>query len=625
MVNRSKKLTEVFIKKTKTDQSLWEQSRQDDITCKYQRKLAKREYRSWVAGNRDVKFKDSSFRGNWVSVLDTWVNNSEDHHEFDFSNKKQYKSDHIKQGQLGDCYFLTSLSLMALRPGLIQRLIITPKKNDGGIYKIRFCHDGRWKVITIDDHIPYIKHGQGVNLVKNAQPVIDEGTKVIWVALLEKAWSKLHGSYEAIEAGLVRETLFDLTGAPTASWDTKAENFDEELMFHRIIGFFKLGYLIGAGTDVGLGSNVFSSVGLVEGHAYAVLSAEEVKNRRTNSGNPLRLIKVRNPWGRGEWKGSYSDESAEMTQELARTLNHKIDKDDGTFWMEYEKFIDYFRDITVCKVVHNWQSIEVVGTFPTKSTLPSEAYIVYIDRPTNLYISISQPDKRSASNRNKIHTDVGMLVLEVNGKKYRKIKDFKFVEAIFTDMKRDNTCEATFMDTTKGYMLLPYGFKDHGFDTEFTTKVYSPNVITMRKVKPEMSFLRTALHLAFEDCRLDSMVTCKELEGGVVDYMTVQAGGCIYLCIINKHKDHYYYFLADYSNSVGLESERQVMKSADYIPPNSRQIIAAAVKTSTGGYGWSIGHAGEFRRRVLGNDIQHSPPVNEKGIFLPLENTSLFS
>merc|ERR1719419_204237 len=442
MVNQSKKLTQAFTKATQTDASQWTQSRQDDITCKHQRKLAKKQCRSWMKEHQG-KFQDPDFQGNWASIVDCWIAGDEKDCKFGVSANKQYKSEHIKQGMLGDCYFLTSLSLMALRPGLIQRLIITPHKNDGGIYKIRFCHDGRWKVITIDDHIPYIKHGQGVNLVKNAQPVIDEGTKVIWVSLLEKAWSKLHGSYEAIEAGLVRETLFDLTGAPTASWDTKAENFDQDLMFHRIIGFFKLGYLIGAGTDIGLGSTVFSSVGLVEGHAYAVLSAEEIKNRRTNSGNPLRLIKVRNPWGRGEWKGSYSDESAEMTQELARTLNHKIDKDDGTFWMEYEKFIDYFRDITVCKVVHNWQSIEVVGTFPTKSTLPTEAYIIYIDRPTNLYISISQPDIRSACNSNKIHTDVGMLVLEVDGKKYRKIKEFKFLQAIFSDIKRNNTCEAT--------------------------------------------------------------------------------------------------------------------------------------------------------------------------------------
>ena len=34
--------------------------------------------------------------------------------------------------------------------------------------------------------------------------------------ILEKAWAKLFGSYERIEAGLTREALRSLTGAPTA-------------------------------------------------------------------------------------------------------------------------------------------------------------------------------------------------------------------------------------------------------------------------------------------------------------------------------------------------------------------------------------------------------------------------
>ena len=37
----------------------------------------------------------------------------------------------------------------------------------------------------------------------------------IWVLLLEKAWAKIYGSYENIEAGYTREALYALTGAPT--------------------------------------------------------------------------------------------------------------------------------------------------------------------------------------------------------------------------------------------------------------------------------------------------------------------------------------------------------------------------------------------------------------------------
>jgi hypothetical protein len=46
--------------------------------------------------------------------------------------------------------------------------------------------------------------------------------------LLEKAWAKLHGSYDNIIGGYVSEALHDLTGAPTEDKNIgKINNFDE--------------------------------------------------------------------------------------------------------------------------------------------------------------------------------------------------------------------------------------------------------------------------------------------------------------------------------------------------------------------------------------------------------------
>jgi calpain-15 len=41
----------------------------------------------------------------------------------------------------------------------------------------------------------------------------------LWVIILEKAWAKVHGCYEIIEAGFANDVMRDLTGAPSYDVD----------------------------------------------------------------------------------------------------------------------------------------------------------------------------------------------------------------------------------------------------------------------------------------------------------------------------------------------------------------------------------------------------------------------
>jgi len=76
-------------------------------------------------------------------------------------------------------------------------------------------------------------------------------------------------------------------------------------------------------------------LGLVTSHAYTVLSVYEIEDNN----NKLRLIKLRNPWGKGEWKGDYSDNSNKWTKELKNNLRIKTSfKEDGVFYMTFDDF-----------------------------------------------------------------------------------------------------------------------------------------------------------------------------------------------------------------------------------------------------------------------------------------------
>jgi len=111
-------------------------------------------------------------------------------------------------------------------------------------------------------------------------------------------------------------------------------------------------YLLGAGTPPGSDEDV-SDLGIVQGHAYSILDACDVDG--------VKLLQLRNPWGNSkEWKGPWSDNSAEWTErsrmiiyrhmQMKALEYNKIGKDDGIFWISLEDFVVNFRTLYVCQV-----------------------------------------------------------------------------------------------------------------------------------------------------------------------------------------------------------------------------------------------------------------------------------
>ena len=74
------------------------------------------------------------------------------------------------------------------------------EKNNEGIYRVRFCKNGTWVTVTIDDYFPCYpvgEYGAGTPIFSRTK-----GNE-LWVIILEKAYAKLHGSYCLLEDGNV--------------------------------------------------------------------------------------------------------------------------------------------------------------------------------------------------------------------------------------------------------------------------------------------------------------------------------------------------------------------------------------------------------------------------------------
>ena len=88
------------------------------------------------------------------------------------------------QGQIGNCWFVSCLTALAVAPELSENLIFPPVFNPAGVYAVRVWWKGRWAWCLIDDWIP---------VDRDTQPrFIRSRGNELWMILLEKAYAKLH-------------------------------------------------------------------------------------------------------------------------------------------------------------------------------------------------------------------------------------------------------------------------------------------------------------------------------------------------------------------------------------------------------------------------------------------------
>ncbi|KAL2239163.1 UNVERIFIED_CONTAM: Calpain-type cysteine protease DEK1, partial [Sesamum indicum] len=244
----------------------------------------------------------------------------------------------VCQGRLGDCWFLSAVAVLT-EVSRISEVIITPDYNEEGIYTVRFCIQGEWVPVVVDDWIPCESPG------KPAFATSRKGNE-LWVSILEKAYAKLHGSYEALEGGLVQDALVDLTGGAGEEIDMRSAQSQIDLasgrLWSQLLRFKQEGFLLGAGSPSGSDVHV-SSCGIVQGHAYSILQVREVDGHK--------LVQIRNPWANEvEWNGPWSDSSPEWTDRMKHKLKHVPQAKDGIFWMSWQDFQIHFRSIYVCRV-----------------------------------------------------------------------------------------------------------------------------------------------------------------------------------------------------------------------------------------------------------------------------------
>ncbi|XP_037545941.1 calpain-9 [Nematolebias whitei] len=248
----------------------------------------------------------------------------------------------ICQGQLGDCWLLAAIASLTMKKDALARVV--PHDQDfehkyAGIFHFQFWQHNKWLDVVVDDRLPTVRN----RLIMLHSASNDE----FWSALMEKAYAKLHGSYESLKGGSTMEAMEDFTGGVGEMYETKTAPSDLFLIMKKALD---RGSMMGCSIDItsSAESEARTTTGLVKGHAYSITGLEEVKFR----GQTIKLVRIRNPWGQVEWNGPWSDNSREWDYVDKAEKNRilQISSDDGEFWMEFEDFKKNYDKVEICNM-----------------------------------------------------------------------------------------------------------------------------------------------------------------------------------------------------------------------------------------------------------------------------------
>jgi Calpain family cysteine protease/Bacterial pre-peptidase C-terminal domain len=187
--------------------------------------------------------------------------------------------DDIKQGEIGTCYLLATLSAIALEaPKAIENMFID---NGDGTFTVRFFNDGVADYLTVDRFLPTDSKGNLVYASRGSS--VTNTNNELWVALAEKAYAQLNESgwiyqdgtntFAGIEGGWMGDPKEHITGVLT-DWNSVSSMEQSELVdivkSNKFLstGFYNNGY------------------GVVSNHAYTITSYNPSTDR----------FSLYNPW-----------------------------------------------------------------------------------------------------------------------------------------------------------------------------------------------------------------------------------------------------------------------------------------------------------------------------------------
>jgi calpain-15 len=424
-----------------------------------------------LIGNPQAK----DYKGEWNDI--NWSKASDIFGD-DYELFRGIEPSDIRQGSLGDCYFLCSLASLAEYPDLITRLFDFNQITENGIQVVWLNINGVWTRYILDEYFPTVQKRAGPQL---AFSKTDQNE--LWVLLLEKAYAKAYGSYWEIVGGDPVHALRDLTGAPYS----RIEDFqDLDAAWAKLKEANAKQFMMTCFTHSSEKTEEKSDQGMVSGHAYTIL---DVRNVIDSRGRPRRILQIRNPWGKFEWQGDFSDNSNSWSNEDRKNLNVH-NSDDGIFWMSLEDFSKHFQGVGILEIipgaVHNGMSIQknISGSNLTLARMT-------VSKNTNLNLSLNQIDSRTVDNPAYSYSYFRITIGKI-----AKDNNIEFVDSILSCERNiflENTLEVG------DYIVLVEAYWENDLIRNYNLSTYSDNRVELQLLEDNDKIYLKSEYLIWKD------------------------------------------------------------------------------------------------------------------------------
>ncbi|XP_034941713.1 calpain-C isoform X2 [Chelonus insularis] len=425
-------------------------------------------------------------------------------------------------GKMGDKWLVSCLGVLHLSKGLFYRVVPadqgfgnlgeasgSPTSEYAGVFRFRLWWCGTWVEVLVDDRLPAV-HGR-LAFIQSRH------SDQFWPALLEKAYAKLHGSYEALKYGTLLDGLSDLTGGITESIAIRQDPTGCGRALAKLLDMTSLITCTVNNNNNNQQQQIRTSTeklanGIQMGINYRLYAVERVE---TFGGEAVQLVKLRNPLGPGgEYIGAWARGSLEWDDVpiVERDRLSVRNMAEGEFWISYSDFVKTFTHLEVVHLdaetsrdepslhsKHTWQMKLYQGSWRrgvTAGGCRNNQETFHINPQLHLILSEMEEVIVSLNQHSIMEPKViGFTAYTLSKNSTESInrqffkKNKSLINSQYTNSRQvSHRC----LLEQGGYLLIPTTFEP-GQETNFTFRVYSSKPLKLKLLDTVPTLIKSAI------------------------------------------------------------------------------------------------------------------------------------